>query len=108
MKKALLIPVLCAMCISCSSHSSVADGSQMQSNVHQPADWQITANVKQIIMSDSSLSKGARMISVTTNDGVVILSGIVENRREGEKVIAMVKDTPGVVRIENHLTLAHS
>ncbi len=80
----------------------------MESNSVQPADWQITANVKQIIMTNSSLSSSARMISVTTKDGIVILTGIVKNRKEGDKVLRMIKDIAGVRGIENHLTLEQS
>lgn len=108
MKIFLLAPALCALCISCSSnYDKHPNNNQMQSNAVQPADWQITANVKQIIMTNGSLSSSARMISVTTNNGIVLLTGVVQNRKEGEKVLRMIQDVAGVRGIDNHLTLAN-
>lgn len=109
MKFFLFATTLCALCISCSSnYDKHPNNNQMQSsNAVQPADWQITANVKQIIMTNSSLSSSARMISVTTNNGIVLLTGVVQNRKEGEKVLRMIQDVAGVRGIDNHLTLAN-
>lgn len=114
MKKLLFIPAICILCASCGNNSSNPNGNsnscsngnnQMQS---QPSDWEITANVKKNLMSDNSLSSSARMISVTTNNGVVTLSGTVASSEENRKVVKMVKDVCGVKNVDNQLTIANS
>jgi hyperosmotically inducible protein len=113
-KKILFIPVICILCASCNSNSSNPNGNsndysngnnQMQS---QPSDWEITANVKKNLMSDGSLSSSARMISVTTNNGVVTLTGTVASKEESRKVVKIVKNVPGVTSVDNQLTVSNS
>jgi osmotically-inducible protein OsmY len=110
MKKKLLISAIYLLMASCSSHTNCADNSanQTQSNSTQPADWEITATVKKNLMSDNSLSKSARMISVTTNKGVVTLSGKTASKNEMHKVVRMVKKMRGVVRVDNQLEVSSS
>jgi hyperosmotically inducible periplasmic protein len=106
MKKFLLIPVICALTASCNSNSDNSNGnSQVQT---QPADWDITAHVKAQLLSDNSLSASARVISVTTNDGVVTLTGTVINNEEMRKVIRIVQSVPGVTDVDNQLTTTNS
>ncbi len=109
MKKNLLIPVVCAMLASCSNNSNSSEyyyeDNQTQSNPTQPADWEITANVKKMLMADSSLSSSARMISVTTNNGVVTLTGTVVSNEEMSMVVSMVQNTSGVVKVDNQLVV---
>ena len=73
----------------------------------QPSDWDITANVKKNLMSDSSLSSSARMISVTTNNGVVTLTGTVANKEESRKVVRIAKNVSGVTSVDNQLTVSN-
>ena len=102
------------MCASCNDNSNNPNGNlngysngnnQMQS---QPSDWDITANVKKNLMADSSLSSSARMISVTTNNGVVTLTGTVVSKDESRRVIKIVNNVPGVTRVDNQLTISNS
>ncbi|HEY5234757.1 MAG TPA: BON domain-containing protein [Rhabdochlamydiaceae bacterium] len=108
-KKNLLIPVVCVMFASCSSNTNSTDQSnennRTESNSSQPADWEITANVKKNLMADSSLSDSARMISVTTNNGVVTLTGNAASNEEIRKVVRTVQDTRGVVSVDNQLNV---
>jgi hyperosmotically inducible protein len=74
----------------------------------QPSDWHITASVKKSLMADNSLSASARMISVTTNNGVVTLTGTVANREESRKVVRLVEAVPGVTSVDNQLSISNS
>jgi len=108
MKTLLFIPAVCLLCVACNGASSNSDGysngTQMQS---QPSDWDITAHVKKNLMTETSLSSSARMISVTTNDGVVTLTGTVATREESRQVVRIVKATPGVRSVDNQLTISN-
>jgi osmotically-inducible protein OsmY len=112
-KKILFIPAICVLFVSCTGNSNNPNGNsndysngnnQMQS---QPSDWDITANVKKNLMSDNSLSSSARMISVTTNNGVVTLTGTVASKEESRKVVRMVKSVSGVTDVDNQLTISN-
>ncbi len=110
-KKNLFIPIICILCVSCNSNSDTPIGnSNDYSNVHnqtqsQPADWHITTNVKRELLTNESLSSSARMISVTTNNGVVLLTGTVASNEESYKVVGIVKRVPGVINVDNQLTI---
>ena len=106
MKKILLASAMCAMFVACSGNSDNSNNrSEMSASETQPSDWEITTNVKKTLMMDGSLSRSARMISVTTHDGVVILTGSVESRDEGRKVVNMVKGVKGVKSVDNQLDM---
>jgi len=107
-KKFLFIPAMCILCASCSSNSN--DKSKDHAKGHeqtQSADWEITANVKKKLMMEGSLSSGARMVSVTTNNGVVTLTGTVANHEESRKVSRLVKEVSGVKSVDNQLTVSN-
>jgi hyperosmotically inducible periplasmic protein len=112
MKKILLIPAVCLMFVSCNSNTNPNDSSnednRNQSNSTQPSDWEITAAVKKNLMSDSSLSNSARMISVTTNNGVVSLTGTTASKDEMRKVVRMVQNMNGVAKVDNQLQVSSS
>jgi len=111
-KKILLIPAICAMVVSCNNGSGSGgagyNGNSQQSNSTQPSDWEITANVKKDLLADSSLSASARMASVTTNNGVVTLTGTVASKEESDQVVKIVKNVSGVSGVDNQLTISSS
>ena len=74
----------------------------------QPSDLEITANIKQKLMDDTSLSAGAKRISVTTEHGVVTLKGSVATKHESYRVVSLVEEVPGVIRVRNQLFISHS
>ncbi len=61
-------------------------------------DTAITANVKTKLLADKEVS--GLKISVTTNHGVVQLSGHVKTEDEASKAIELTASTPGVVDVE--------
>jgi osmotically-inducible protein OsmY len=67
-------------------------------------DASITAQVKSSLLSHRSTS--ALKTKVTTNDGVVTLSGIAKNAAEKSLVTKLVADIHGVIRVINNMTIA--
>ncbi len=79
--------------------------SRYNSNEENP-DWQITTKVKAALMSDSVLSASARFVSVTTNNGVVTLTGTVHSRDEARHIERKVQSVAGVRKVDNQLTIS--
>jgi osmotically-inducible protein OsmY len=97
-------------CNQCPDKKTPCNGgnNQMQSDNGQKADWKITANVKKQLMADSTLSSSARMISITTNNGVVTLTGTVADRNERNKVISIVQNVDGVQSVDDQLSISNN
>ncbi len=107
MKKILLLPALCAMLVSCCGDGKDSYGNSTQTQSSQSADWEITTKVKGSIMaSGDSLSASARMVSVSTDNGVVTLTGTVATREEMNKVVKIAKNVSGVKSVNNELSIA--
>jgi hyperosmotically inducible protein len=47
----------------------------------------------------------ARGIDVTTNDGVVTISGSGPSQAEHDRAMALARDTEGVTRVVDHLEI---
>jgi osmotically-inducible protein OsmY len=83
-----------------------AVGTQRSKNENQKSeDWQITAKIKADLISDSHLSATARFVSVTTEDGVVTLTGNVKDKEESRYIERKVKNISGVRKVDNQLTV---
>jgi osmotically-inducible protein OsmY len=108
MKKNLLFAaVLCAMCCACQQPSPPQ--SEQKNQVFAEAnidDWQLTANVKTAILSDSRLAPSSRLVSVNSHDGVVTLTGIVANTDDKTQLTEIVKKVQGVKNVINQTTVA--
>jgi hyperosmotically inducible periplasmic protein len=66
-------------------------------------DSAITAKIKAEIVSDPLLK--VTQISVTTTNGVVMLSGVVDSQRSIDRVMEIVRSNPKVKSVENGLVL---
>jgi len=111
MKKILYVPIICVIFAACNAGSgnmaaSSSDYSENSQSQSQPSDWQITANVKKELMGDSSLSSSARMISVSTTNGVVTLSGTAASKSERRKIVSMVENMDGVQSVDNQISVS--
>lgn len=74
------------------------------SNGAPPAsDAQITQRVMGKLAADDP--QVARMIQVTTKDGVVTLSGLTFNGEDEAKVLRDARSVEGVVKVENRLSI---
>jgi hyperosmotically inducible protein len=70
------------------------------------SDGALTAKIKSKMTLDDLVN--ARSINVTTTDRVVTLTGTVASARERERAVALAKETNGVTRVEDKLTLGGS
>ena len=66
------------------------------------ADSAITAKVKTAMLADSDV-KGLQ-INVDTTNGVVTLTGTVDNKTHIDKAVSLTKGIEGVKSVENKLT----
>jgi len=71
------------------------------------SDINITAAIRQAVVSDESLSVNAHNVKIITRNGVVTLRGPVENEVENSKLQDIAKHTPGVTQVDNQLELIH-
>jgi len=94
---------LLASCCNDCDRSGVCVG-QAQNNQH--SDWQITSKVKTSIVSDGSLSASSRLVSVTTNNGVVTISGTVASKDDMNRIVQLAKDVDGVKKVDNQMTVS--
>jgi hyperosmotically inducible periplasmic protein len=70
------------------------------------SDGALTAKIKSKMTLDDLVN--ARSINVDTKDRVVTLTGTVATARERERAVALAKETNGVTRVEDKLTLGGS
>lgn len=66
-------------------------------------DTTITTRLKSDIMTDETLRHG--QISVTTNNGVVVLSGTVPTEAARQKAVEMTRTQDGVMRVDDKLVV---
>jgi hyperosmotically inducible protein len=71
-----------------------------------PNDTAIAQAVKEKLLKQPETS--AEKIDVDTREGVVTLSGKVRSPEEKEQVIQIARNTEGVQRVEDKLTVASS
>ena len=67
------------------------------------SDIKITADIRQALVRDKSLSVNAQNVKIITRDGKVTLRGPVESEAESLKLQQITKQTPGVVQVDNQL-----
>jgi osmotically-inducible protein OsmY len=67
------------------------------------SDIKITADIRQALVRDKSLSVNAQNVKIITRDGKVTLRGPVESGAESLKLQQITKQTPGVVQVDNQL-----
>ena len=67
-------------------------------------DAAITASVKSKLLADKDVS--GLKIDVDTSNGVVTLNGTVDKKAEAQHAVTIAKQTKGVKRVVNHLTVA--
>ncbi len=101
-KNLLLIPVLCLFCCACQDRPRT--GAQVQEASLD--DWQLTANVKTAIMTDTTISASAKLVSVNSSKGVVTLTGTVPTQDDKTKIEAIVKGVTGVTKVDNQITVS--
>lgn len=66
-------------------------------------DSAITSEVKTKFLAEPGVS--GLNINVTTDNGVVTLSGTVKSKAEAEKAMSIARDSKGVKRVVNHMKM---
>jgi len=66
-------------------------------------DREITATIRKAVMSDGSLSLGAKNIKIITVGGKVTLRGAVKSDAEKTTIESKAKSAPGVSDVDNQL-----
>jgi osmotically-inducible protein OsmY len=66
-------------------------------------DSMITTKVKEAMAVDKDVS--AHDISVTTNNGVVHLTGVAHSRAEAQKAVQLARNVAGVRSVENSIEI---
>ena len=69
------------------------------------SDIKITADIRQAIIKNKSLSVDAQNIKIITRNGLVTLRGPVETKKESKKLKKIAKHTPGVLKVDNQLEI---
>ena len=68
-------------------------------------DIKITADIRQAIIKNESLSVNAQNVKIITRNGVVTLRGPVDSKKESKKLKKIAKHTPGVLKVNNQLEI---
>ena len=66
-------------------------------------DRQISANVRQAVVGDNSLSMNAHNVKIITSGGTVTLRGPVKSSEEKAAIESKAKQVAGVTRVDNLL-----
>ena len=69
------------------------------------SDIKVTADIRQAIIKNKSLSVNAQNVKIITRNGVVTLRGPVETKKESKKLKKIAKHTPGVLKVDNQLEI---
>jgi osmotically-inducible protein OsmY len=97
----MLIPVLCLVGFGCNKPNSSFSRQQQES----PMDTAISTKVKEGIKANKSLASYENIVTVTTNGGVVTLSGDVAKKKDADKIVKMTQKVEGVQGIDNQLVI---
>ena len=68
-------------------------------------DRQISANVRQAVVGDNSLSMNAHNVKIITSGGTVTLRGPVKSSEEKAAIESKAKQVAGVTRVDNLLEI---
>jgi hyperosmotically inducible protein len=69
-------------------------------------DSQISTNVRQALMSDSTTQSVAQHVRVTTKNGMVTLKGKVDNATDHDAIMAKAKSIAGDSNVKDELTVS--
>jgi hyperosmotically inducible protein len=68
------------------------------------SDGALTAKIKSKMALDDSVR--ARSVDVSTTDHIVTVSGTVRSQAEHDRAVQLARETDGVTRVIDHLTVA--
>lgn len=68
-----------------------------------PADRMISTNLRNALLSQQNLALAARNLQITTNNGVVTLSGTVPNAEIRDSIMNVAQNFPGIGQVINNI-----
>lgn len=87
------------------NHNNLADDNPPFEQSNDPEDLRLAADIRGNLLSAGGLSVVATNVQIVTRDGAVVLRGPVRSSEEKESVLQIVRETPGVTRVEDRLTV---
>lgn len=96
---------LSSCCSRCGNNGGDYTAEKTQSK--DSPDWIITAKVKETIVMDGYLSTGSKLVSVTTNDGIVTITGNVGSKRDMYRIVKLARKVQGVSKVDNEMTVGY-
>jgi osmotically-inducible protein OsmY len=73
---------------------------------NSPADTEATRVMKNLLMTDDSLSPEARDLRIITNNGVTVISGLVKTEEERQSILAKARAAAGNNRIDDQMSIS--
>jgi hyperosmotically inducible protein len=70
------------------------------------SDSQVSTNVRQALMNDSTTQSVAQHVRVTTKNGMVTLKGKVDNATDHDAIMAKAKSIVGDSNVKDELTVS--
>jgi hyperosmotically inducible protein len=70
------------------------------------SDSQLTTNVRQALMNDSTTQSMAHNVRVTTRNGTVTLKGKIDNATDHDAIVAKAKSIAGDSNVKDELTVS--
>lgn len=107
MNKFFLMAILSLSLIGCEQ----PDKRNLTSNgnsYENEADRLITQKIRQVIVTDGTLSTNAKNIKIITIDGVVTLRGPVASAKEKEDISRKIGNVQGINKVDNQLEVPRS
>jgi hyperosmotically inducible protein len=100
-----LIQIICALCIGglvgCQQLPNVSTTASPERSLQN--DDSISATVKSAIYNNEEYQTAT--IGVTTEQGIVTLTGFVKTIRQYDGIVRLVSEVPGVKGVYNHLVI---
>lgn len=78
---------------------------QEQVIVQTPADLALSNNIQNALISDQTLAFNPQNIQITSNNGVVTLSGFVPTQQAHDSILNITKNYAGVTQVVDHLQI---
>ena len=110
--KAHIATIVCGVVLACGgfaqawaadndTHSAASDTTTIAPSEHPVGDAWITTKVKSELATTRGIKSGD--ISVTTQNGVVTLSGVVDSKAQMQKAVALAKSVKGVHHVDSSM-----
>jgi hyperosmotically inducible protein len=88
------------------THTAAAETTTIVPSEHKVGDAWITTKVKSELATTKGIKSGE--IEVTTQNGLVTLSGTVDSKAQAQKAVAVAKSVKGVRHVDSTMLSSHN